>query len=78
MFMNELKSKFNSFLQNGFKCKQIHNSFWRKFPTIAKQMPSKVLFVSKKTRLPFGHLRTKIVIVSINFVLNMSHCVSMN
>ena len=28
---------------------------------MAKQMPSKVLFVSKKMRQPFGLLRTKIV-----------------
>ena len=47
------------FLQNGFKYKRIHNSFWRNFPERAaeraKQMPSKVLFVGKKTRRPFGH-----------------------
>ena len=45
------------------KTKRIHNSFWRDFPSIAKQMPSKVLFVGRKTRRPFGHLRAKIVIV---------------
>ena len=47
------------FLQNGFKYKRIHNSFWRNFPERAaeraKQIPSKVLFVGKKTRRPFGH-----------------------
>ena len=50
----------------------------RNFPTITKQMPSKVLFVGKKTRRPFGHLRPKSVIVgsiknefrTIIFVLN--------
>ena len=30
--------------------KRIYNSFWGNLPTIAKQMPSKVLFVGKKTR----------------------------
>ena len=40
--------------------KRIHN-FWRNFPKLAKKMPSKVLFVSKKTRRPFAHLRAKFV-----------------
>ena len=31
------------------------NSFWWNFPERAKQMPSKVLFVGKKTRRPLGH-----------------------
>ena len=30
---------------------RIHNSFWRNFPAKAKRMPSKVLFVGKKTRV---------------------------
>ena len=40
--------------------KRIHNSFWRNFPARAKQMPSKILFVSKKH---WPNLCTKIVIV---------------
>ena len=57
--------------------KRIRN-FWRNFPTLAKRMSSKVLFVSKKTRRPFDHLRAKIVwivgnvkwVKTIFFVLN--------
>ena len=42
-------------------------------------MPSKVLFVGKKTRRPFGHLGAKIVIVgskSHHFCAQLSHCLS--
>ena len=54
MFVFNLNTKFNSFFTEWLQIKKprIHNSFWRNFPTIAKQMPSKVLFVSKKTRQP--------------------------
>ena len=30
--------------------KRIRNPFWRNLPTVSKQMPSKVLFVGKKTK----------------------------
>ena len=62
--------------------RRIHNSFWRNFHAIAKQMPSKVLFVGKKNRRPrtaavVRSLRAKIVIFTtvnelkiIIFVLN--------
>ena len=42
--------------------KRIKNSFWRNFPARAKQMPSKVLFVSNKKRRPrpFGHRASKL------------------
>ena len=33
--------------------KTIHNPFWRNFPSRAKQMPSKVSYVSKKKRRHF-------------------------
>ena len=38
-----------------FNTKRIRDSFWRNFPERAKQMPSKVLFVGKKTQPLFGH-----------------------
>ena len=41
--------------------KKIHNSFWRNFPGRAKQMPSTVIFVGKKS--PVRSLGAKIVIV---------------
>ena len=50
MFMNKLTTKFNSLFFNRIvlNTKRIHNSFEEIFPAIAKQMPSKVLFVRKK------------------------------
>ena len=61
--------------------KRIHNSFWRKFPTIAKKKCLSVLLDHKKTRRPFGHLRAKIVIVGSSywvenhdFCAQLSHC----
>ena len=61
--------------------KRIYNSFWGNLPTIAKQMPSKVLFVGKKTRRsqPFGHCapelqslatvnELKIIIFELNYL----------
>ena len=61
--------------------KRIYNSFRRNFPAIAKQMPSKVLFVGKKTRRsrPFGHCapglqslatvnELKIIIFELNYL----------
>ena len=53
-----LKTTFNRFLQNGFKHKKNHDSFWRNFPvpkSLTNAMPSKILFVWQKTRRPFGH-----------------------
>ena len=81
MFINKLKTKFNSlFYRMILDTKRIYNSFRRNFPAIAKQMPSKVLFVGKKTRRPFGHLRAKIVIVgsskNYQFCAQLSHCCS--
>ena len=58
MFINKLKTKFNSlFYGMILNTKRIFNSFRRNFPAIAKQMPSKVLLVGKKTPRPrlFGH-----------------------
>ena len=64
MFINKLKTKFNRvFSQNCFKYKRIHNSFWRNFPTRAKEMPSKVLFVGKKNATAIRLWRAQIVIV---------------
>ena len=82
MFINKIKTKFNSFLQNRFKYKKkIRNSFWRHFLPMVKQMPSKVLFVSKKMWQPFGLLHTKIVNVGSSkwvnnhhFYVQLSHC----
>ena len=42
--------------------KRNDNSFWKNCPAWAKQMPSKVLFVGKKTAA-VRSLRAKIVIV---------------
>ena len=82
MFINKLKTKFNSlFYGMILNTKRIFNSFRRNFPAIAKQMPSKVLFVGKKTRRsqPFGHCapelqslatvnELKIIIFELNYL----------
>ena len=48
--MNKLKTKFNNlFYRIILNTNRIHNSFWRNFPARAKQTPSKVLFVAKKS-----------------------------
>ena len=81
MFINKLKTKFNSCLQNGFKYKENSQLLFKKFPTIliANQLPSRVSFVGKKTRRPFGHLRAKIVIVgSSKFVKNHHFCAQLS
>ena len=50
LFINKLKTKLNDlFYRMILNTKRIHNSFWRNFPARAKQKPSKVLFVSKKS-----------------------------
>ena len=60
-FKNKLKTKVP--YRTVSNKRRIHNSFRRNFPIIAKQMPSKVLFVGKKTRRLFGNLGLKILIV---------------
>ena len=59
IIINKLKTKFKSFLQNYFKYKKNSQLLLKKFPARAKQMPSKVLFVSKKKATAaafcFGH-----------------------
>ena len=61
MFINKLKTKFNSFFYRMvLNIKKFHNSFQRTFPARAKQMPAKVLFVGEKTRRPFGHCASKL------------------
>ena len=61
LFINKLKTKFNSFFYRMvLNTKRIHNSFWQNFPERAQQLPSRDLFVGKKT---LGHC-AKIVIVS--------------
>ena len=47
-----------------FYIKKIHNSFWTNFLEKAKQMASKVLFVSQK-KMAFQSLRAKIVMRSL-------------
>ena len=86
MFINKLKTKFNSLLYRMvLNTKRIHNSCLRNFPARGKQMLSKVLFVSKKTRWPrpFGHCAHKIVTVGNSkwenyhhFCAKLSHCFS--
>ena len=71
MFISKLKHRFNSFvffyrIQNGFEYKKDSQLLLKNFPARAKQMPSKVLLVDKKTRQPFGHLLAEIVIVGIS------------
>ena len=52
------------FLQDGLKYKKNSQLLLKKFPRRAKQLPSKVLFVGKKTRRPpVRSLLAKIVIV---------------
>ena len=61
LFVNKLKTKFkNLFYRMILNTKRIHNSFWRSFPTRAKQMVSKVLFVGKKKRRPRRHCAPKL------------------
>ena len=61
LVINKLKAKYNDlFYRMILNTKRIVNSFWRNFPVRAKQMPSKILFVSKKH---WPKLCTKIVIV---------------
>ena len=64
LFINKLKTKFNNLaLQNDFEYKKNSQLLLKKFPRIrAKQMPSKVLFVSKKKGQPrpFGHCVPKL------------------
>ena len=60
LFISKLKTKFkNLFSQNDFKNKNNSQLLLKKFPARAKQMPSKVLFVSKKKATAaafcFGH-----------------------
>ena len=62
LFINKLKTQFNNlFYRIILNTNRIHNSFWRNFPTTAKQTPSKVLFdANKKGRpRPFGHRAPK-------------------
>ena len=40
------------------------------FPGRAKQMPSKVLFVGKKTRRPFGHCVRKLSVACVGYLLS--------
>ena len=82
MFINKLKTKFNSlFYRMILNTKRIYHSFRRNFPAIAKHMPSKVSFVGKKTRRsrPFGHcapelqslatvIELKIIIFELNYL----------
>ena len=66
MSISKLKHRFNRFfyrIQNGFEYEKDSQLLLKNFPARAKQMPSKVLFVNKKTRQPFDHLRAEIVIV---------------
>ena len=63
LFVNTLKTKFNNlYYRMILITKTNHNAFWRNFPARAKQMPSKVLFVGKKSRRPrpFGHCAPKL------------------
>ena len=49
LFITKLKTKlYYIFYRMILNTKRIHNSFWRNFPARAKEMPSKVLFISKK------------------------------
>ena len=66
LFIDELKTKFNNFFYRLIlNTKRVHNSFWRNFPAISEQTPSKVLFVAKKKAMTaaIGSLHAKIVIV---------------
>ena len=62
--INKLKPKVNNLfhMRMIFNTKRIYNSFWGNFPARAKQMPLKVLFVSKKRwqPQPFGHRAPKL------------------
>ena len=60
LFINKLKTKFNSFffLQNGFKYKE--NSSFDEISPKELDKCIKVLFVGKKTRRPFGHCAPKL------------------
>ena len=63
LFVNKLKTKFNNlFYRMILNTKRIQNSFTRNFRARDKQMPSKVLFVSKRKRRPrpFGHCAPKL------------------
>ena len=64
LFINKLKPKVNNLfhMRMIFNTKRIYNSFWGNFPARAKQMPLKVLFVSKKRwqPQPFGHRAPKL------------------
>ena len=60
LFINKLKTKFNSlFYRMILNTKKNSQLILKKFPARAKQMPSKVLFVSKKKATAatfcFGH-----------------------
>ena len=52
--------------------KRNHNSFWRNFPARAKQMPSEVFFVGKKSMdVAIQSSHNKIVIIgNSNWVKN--------
>ena len=64
LFIYKLKPKVNNlfYMRMIFNTKRIYNSFWGNFPARAKQMPLKVLFVSKKRwqPQPFGHRAPKL------------------
>ena len=58
-----LKLNLIVFLKNSFKYKKNSKHLLKKFKELdkrAKQMPSKVLFVGKETRRPFGHCALKL------------------
>ena len=58
-----LKLNLIVFLKNSFKYKKNSKHLLKKFKELdkgAEQMPSKVLFVGKETRRPFGHCALKL------------------
>ena len=66
MFINKLKTKFNSFLFfiEWFQIQKVFTTPFKDiFPQELNKFLQKVYLSAKKTRQPFGHLRAKIVIV---------------
>ena len=47
----------------------VHDCFWKNFPTRAKQMPSKVLFVGKKKRRPYCNDNSDRKVFSLSFTV---------
>ena len=63
LFINMLKTKFSNLVYRMIlNTKTTPNFFWRNFPIRAKQMPSKVVFLSKKKQQPrpFGNCAPKL------------------